>query len=158
MDALLGLAAVAQRQGRANEAERLQQAAIEADPKDAAAQAAQIANTATSDPALAESRLKGALASQPESPPLNFALGNLYSRQGRWPEAQQAYFNAVAGDGDNPDYLFNLAVSLDHIRQTGPAATYYRKALAAGEQRAPAFNKEQARKRLNDLQPPRSEP
>jgi len=158
VDALLGLAAVAQRQGRGGEAERLQQAAIEADPKDAAAQAAQIATLTPSDPALAESRLKGALASQPESPPLNFALGNLYSRQGRWSEAQQAYFNSVAGEGDNPDYLFNLAVSLDHIRQPGPAATYYRKALEAGEQRVPAFNKDQVRKRLNDLQPPRSEP
>ena len=158
VDALLGLAAVAQRQGRSEEAARLQQLASEADPKDGAAQAAQIGATAASDPSQAESRLKGALAAQPESAPLHFALGNLYARQGRWADAQQAYFNAVVSEGDNPDYLFNLAVSLDHIRQPGPAANYYRKALEAAGQRSPAFNREQARKRLNELQPPRSEP
>ena len=74
------------------------------------------------DPMANESRLKTLLASQPESGSLNFALGNLYSRQGRWSEAQQVYFNAVAADADNPDYLFNLAVSLDHLRQPRLAA------------------------------------
>jgi tetratricopeptide (TPR) repeat protein len=49
------------------------------------------------------------LAAQPDSPTLNFALGNLYAQQGRWNDAQQAYFRAFAGDGDNPDYQFNLA-------------------------------------------------
>ena len=152
VDALLALAAIAQRQGQTAEAERYQQRAYEADPKDAAAQAAVIGN-ASGDPLATESRLKTLLAAQPESGPLNFALGNLYSRQNRWPEAQQVYFNAVAAEGDNPDYLFNLAVSLDHLRQSKLAAQHYRLALEAAEARPAAFDRERVRRRLRDLQP-----
>jgi uncharacterized protein HemY len=62
----------------------------------------------------------------PIRPSLNFALGNLYAQQGRWNDAQQAYFRAYAGDGDNPDYpLFNLAVSLEQLRQPKLALQYY---------------------------------
>lgn len=152
VDALLGLAAVAQRQGRQADAERLQQLAYEADPKDSAAQAAVVAN-ATGDAVALESRLRNLLASQPESAPLNFALGNLLSRQNRWAEAQQAYFSAVAGDGDNPDFLFNLAVSLDHLRQPKLAAQHYRLALEAAERRPAAFDRIRVQKRLQELQP-----
>ena len=48
----------------------------------------------------------------------------------RWTEAQQAYFEAFRIDSANPDYLFNLAVSLDQLRQTRLALDYYRKAEA----------------------------
>ncbi|HRH15632.1 MAG TPA: tetratricopeptide repeat protein, partial [Azonexus sp.] len=109
VDALLALAAIAQRQGRSADADRYRQRAIDADPRDPAAQAASLGSSASGDQLANESRLKSLLAAQPESGPLNFALGNLYSRQSRWSEAQQVYFNAVAADADNPDYLFNLA-------------------------------------------------
>lgn len=153
VDALLALAAIAQRQGRSGDADRYQQRAIEADPRNPAAQAAVLGSSAGGDPQVNESRLKSLLAAQPESGPLNFALGNLYSRQGRWSEAQQVYFNAVAADGDNPDYLFNLAVSLDHLRQPKLAAQHYRLALEAAQRRPAAFDRERAKLRLNELQP-----
>ncbi len=153
VDALLALAAIAQRQGRCGDADRYQQRAIEADPRNPAAQAAVLGSSAGGDPQVNESRLKSLLAAQPESGPLNFALGNLYSRQGRWSEAQQVYFNAVAADGDNPDYLFNLAVSLDHLRQPKLAAQHYRLALEAAQRRPAAFDRERAKLRLNELQP-----
>jgi Tfp pilus assembly protein PilF len=38
---------------------------------------------------------------------------------------------AYARDPDNADYLFNVAVSLDHLRQNKLAAQYYRMALNA---------------------------
>src|SRR5574343_1644372 len=98
-DALRALAAIAQRQGRGDDAERLRQRALVANPSDPATQAATLSGAAAeADPQTAESRLKTLLSTQPESAPLNFALGNLYSRQSRWAEAQQAYFNAVAAD------------------------------------------------------------
>lgn len=154
VDALLGLAAIAQRQRRPADAERFHQLALAADPRDAAAQAAALSGAgAAADPQAVESRLKNLLAAQPESGPLNFALGNLYARQGRWAEAQPVYFNAVAADADNPDYLFNLAVSLDHLRQPRPAAQHYRLALEAAERRPGAFDREGVKKRLRDLQP-----
>ena len=153
VDALLALAAIAQRQGRSADAERYQQRAIEADPRNPAAQAAILGSSAGGDPQVNESRLKSLLAAQPESGPLNFALGNLYSRQSRWSEAQQVYFNAVAADADNPDYLFNLAISLDHLRQPKLAAQHYRLALEAAQRRPAAFDRERAKLRLNELQP-----
>ena len=153
VDALLALAAIAQRQGRSADADRYRQRAIDADPRDPAAQAASLGSSASGDQLANESRLKSLLAAQPESGPLNFALGNLYSRQSRWSEAQQVYFNAVAADADNPDYLFNLAVSLDHLRQPKLAAQHYRLALDASQRRPAAFDRERARLRLAELQP-----
>ena len=154
VDTLLGLAAIAQRQGRPGDAETFRQRAFEAAPHDPAAQAALINHSANSDPLVNESRLKTLLAAQPESAPLNFALGNLYARQKRWSEAQQAYFNAVTGDADNPDDLFNLAVSLDHLRQHKVAAQHYRLALEATRKRPAAFDQERVSQRLNALPQP----
>ncbi len=153
VDALLALAAIAQRQGRFADADRYRQRAIDADPRDPAAQAASLGSNASGDPLANESRLKTLLANQPESAPLNFALGNLYSRQNRWSEAQQVYFNAVAADADNPDYLFNLAVSLDHLRQPKLAAQHYRLALDAAQRRPAAFDRDRVKLRLAELQP-----
>jgi tetratricopeptide (TPR) repeat protein len=153
-DALLALAAIAHRQGRLADADGLRQRAFVANPSDPATQAAVLNNlSANADPTTAESRLKSLLSSQPESAPLNFALGNLYSRQSRWSEAQQVYFNAVAADGDNPDYLFNLAVSLDHLHQPRLAAQHYRLALEASAKRPAGFSRDNVQKRLGELQP-----
>lgn len=153
VDALLGLAAIAQRQGRSSDAERYQQRALVADPRDAGAQAAALGNNDNGNPTVTESRLKTLLSAQPESAQLNFALGNVYAKQMRWNEAQQVYFNAVAGDTSNPDYLFNLAVSLDQLRQPKLAAQHYRMALEAAESRPAAFDRERANKRLSQLAP-----
>lgn len=152
-DALIALGSIAQRQGHPADAERFFQRAMVANPADPAVQAAILnGSTASVDPQNTESRIKSLLAGQPESASLNFALGNLYARQGRWSEAQQSYFNAVAAEGDNPDYLFNLAVSLDHIRQNKLAAQHYRLALEAAEKRPAAFDSAALRKRLSQLQ------
>ena len=153
VDTLLALAAIAQSEGRPGDAERYRQRAVAANPADPAAQAAVLGAGTGGDPQAGESRLKLLLAAQPESAQLNFALGNLYARQGRWPEAQPVYFNAVAADGDNPDYLFNLAVSLDHLRQPKLAAQHYRLALDAAQRRPAAFDRERVRVRLGELQP-----
>ena len=153
VDALLALAAIAQRQGHTGDADRYLKRAIEADPSSPAAQAAAFGSNAGGDQQANESRLKSLLATQPESGPLNFALGNLHARQGRWSEAQQAYFNAVAADADNPDYLFNLAVSLDQLRQPKVAAQHYRLALEASQRHPAAFDRERVKLRLSELQP-----
>ncbi len=153
VDALLALGAIAQRQGQTADADRYQQRAFIADPRDAGAQAAALGGNSGSDPQATESRLKTLLAAQPESAQLNFALGNLYAKQARWSEAQQVYFNAVAGDTDNPDYLFNLAISLDQLRQPKLAAQHYRMALEAAERRPAAFERERISKRLSQIAP-----
>jgi tetratricopeptide (TPR) repeat protein len=151
-DALHGLAAISLREGRFEAAENLYLRILEADPKDNAAQAGLIGLRGQVDPIQSESRLKTLLASQPESPFLNFALGNLYAQQGRWNDAQQAYFRAYSADGENPDYQFNLAVSLDQLRQPKLALQYYQGALAAAAQRPAAFDRNQVAGRVSELQ------
>ena len=49
---------------------------------------------------------------------------NVFQRGVDNAEAQQAFFAAVAGEPDQPDYLFNLAVSLERLRQPGAAPHY----------------------------------
>lgn len=154
-DALHGLAAIALRQGNVGRAEEYWLKALEADPKDAVAQAALInaGGRGGADPQAQESRLKTLIAAQPEVAALHFALGNVLARQTRWTEAQQAYFRAFSIEPGHPDYAFNLAVSLDQLRQPRLAAQYYDKALAAAAQRPSGFDKAQAASRLRELQP-----
>ena len=152
-DALLGLATIAVRQGQADNATELYLRVLEADPKDVNAKAGLINLKGQSDPALAESRLKTLLASQPDSAALNFALGNLLASQTRWSDAQQAYFRAHTAEPENADYLFNLAVSLDHLHQNKLAAQHYQSALNAAETYSAAFDRNQVRNRLLELRP-----
>ncbi len=152
-DALHGAAAIALREGRGADAQSYYLRLLDADPQDAVAHAGLLGLNSQGDPVGGETRLKTLLAAQPDAPALHFALGNLHARQGRWNEAQQAYFNAVTGDGDNPDYLFNLAVSLDQLHQAKLAAQYYRQALTAAAARPAAFDQARVAGRLRDLQP-----
>jgi Tfp pilus assembly protein PilF len=150
-DALHGAAAVALRKDDRERAEFFYRKALGADPRDAVAQAALAGLRGQANPAATESRLKSLLAEQPEHPSLHFALGNIYATAERWSDAQQAFFNACAGDPGQPDYLFNLAVSLDHLRQDRLARTYYEKALAAARQHPAAFDPARATARLQEL-------
>ena len=152
-DVLHGLAAIAVRQGRAEQAEWLYRQITEADPHDTVAMSALINSRAQVDPLSAESRLKSLSAAQPELAAPHFSLGNLYARHGRWNDAQQAYFKAYSAEPDNPDILYNLAISLEHLRQNKLAAQYYGQAIAAAQSRPAGFDKAQAHARLNALQP-----
>lgn len=152
-DALLGLATIAARQGQNDLAQSYYLRALESDPNDATAQAALANARGQADPVLTESRLKSALSGHPESAALHCALGNLYARQSRWSEAQQAYFRAYTAAPDNADVIFNLAVSLDHLHQTKLAAQYYRMALDGAGARRASFDAQQVRQRIVDLQP-----
>lgn len=152
-DVMHGLAAIALRQGRPDQAEALYRQIAEADPQDTVAMAALINARGQVDPGVAESRLKSMAATQPELAAPHFALGNLYARHARWAEAQQAYFRAFSVEPDNPDILYNLAISLEHLRQTKLAAQYYSQAIAAAQSRPAGFDKAQAAARLATLQP-----
>lgn len=151
-DALHGLAAIAVRQGRHDQADLLYRRIVEADPQDTVAMSALINSRTQIDPGAAESRLKSLSAAQPELAAPQFALGNLYARNGRWNEAQQAYFRAYGAEQDNPDILYNLAISLEHLRQNKLAAQYYGLAIAAAQNRPAGFDRAQATARQQALQ------
>ena len=151
-DALLGLAAVEMRAQRYDLADRYYQRVLQADPRDPHAQAGMLAlRSQQLDPVQVESRVKSLLATDRESNVLYFTLGNQYAQQGRWAEAQQAYFKAFATDPDNPDFAFNLAVSIDQLRQPKLALEYYRRALVLAEKHSASFNLDGARTRVQQL-------
>lgn len=151
-DALLGLAAIDTRMQDFASAEARYTRVLELDPRDAYAQASLLALRGQADPVQTESRLKNLIAQQPDSTVLNFSLGNQYAAQRRWADAQQAYFAAMAGDPDNPDYAYNLAVSLDHLRQPKLALEYYLRALSLAGSRPVGFNTAQVEARVRELQ------
>lgn len=151
-DALLGLATIALRTGRTENAEALFQKVLESHPRDSYAQA-QLA-TLKSDPANSESRVKNLLSRESDpagAAALQFTLGSQLAAQGRWAEAQQAFFNAFAADPENPDYCYNLAVSLDQIHQSRPAREHYLRAIDLAARRKAAFDPARARARAEQL-------
>ena len=151
-DALLGLAALDVRAGRYESAEALYLRVLQVDPRDAQAQAALIAlRSGRSDPLATESRVKTLLAADPSAHALNFALGNQLAQQNRWAEAQQEYFKAYTAEPDNADFAYNLAVSLDHLRQPRQALDYYQRAIGLSEKRGASFDLTAARLRATEL-------
>jgi len=151
-DALLGLAAVEMRAQRYDLADSYYRRVLRADPRDPHAQAGMLAlRSEQLDPVQVESRVKTLIAADRDANVLYFTLGNQYAQQGRWAEAQQAYFKAFATDPENPDFAFNVAVSLDQLRQPKLALEYYRRALALAEKRSANFSPEAARTRVQQL-------
>jgi len=151
-DALLGLAALDVRAGRFESAEATYLRLLQADPRDAHAAAALIALRAGRGGTIsAESRVKTMLADSPGSHVLNFTLGNELAQQGRWAEAQQEYFKAFSAEPDNADFAYNLAISLDHLRQPKLALEYYQRAIALAKARGARFDIAAAQSRVAQL-------
>lgn len=153
IDALLGLGTLAARAGRMAEAQEQFRRVRQLDPKNAAAAAALAALPGAAAIGAGESQLKGMLAEQPGSAGLHFALALRFVAEDRWPDAQLEFFEAVRHAPRNPDFAYNLAVSLDRLGQAQPAASYYQRAidLASGSQQ---FDVEVAKARLASLRGP----
>ena len=127
-DAQLGLGAIALAENRLPEAHRYYAAILTETPNDPLASAAMFLIEGGHGTRATEAKLKLLLDRGIEAPYLHFALGNLYAREQRWGDAQQAFFAAFRGQPRNADYVFNLAVSLDQLGQRKAALDYYRQA------------------------------
>lgn len=149
-DALLGMATVAVRQNRGEQAAAYYLRLLELDPNDATAVAG-LVSARGGDASQSERRLKAILATNPDAGPVLFALGNLYAQQSRWPEAQQTYFRAYTAAPDNADYAYNLAIGLDRLNQGSLALTYYQRALALAQDKAAGFDRNALRQRMHEL-------
>ncbi len=151
LDAQLGLATVEARLGnRAAATERYRQA-LALDPGNAAALAGLAALADFSRPEALEMQLRADLAANPRSAALHATLGHLYASQRRWTQAQAAYFEGHRLDPGNPDILYNLAVSLDHLGQARLAADFYARALEASRGLATPFDRATIDRRLAEI-------
>ncbi|MEQ1767355.1 MAG: hypothetical protein ABL859_08000, partial [Methylotenera sp.] len=129
VDALLGMAAIAQRQSRDADTQGWYQKVLEIEPRNSIAQSAMASPRANTDLISTESRIKNMIAQQPDGANLHATLGNLYAEQNQWPSAQEAYFNASRLAPNNADYAFNLAISLDQMGKANLALKQYQRAL-----------------------------
>lgn len=157
-DAILGLAAIARKTGEPAQARTLYAKLLELDPRDALAQVGFMETMPASDPQDSEYTLKRLFAEHPDVAPLAFSLGNLYASQGRWNEAQQSYYDALLSAKANtsgsidPDYAFNLAVSLERVNQLPAAYNFYREALALAQNAQHEFDIRVLRERLDAIE------
>ncbi|HQN65114.1 MAG TPA: hypothetical protein PLR90_04675 [Methylophilus sp.] len=126
VDALLGLGAIAARQGRDADADGWYRKVLELEPRNQIAQAAIMGNQDTGQNS--ESRLKVMIEKSPNDADLHAKLGHFYADQNQWAAAQQAYFEANRLN-PNAENAFNLAVSLDQMGKSKLALPYYQRAL-----------------------------
>jgi tetratricopeptide (TPR) repeat protein len=151
-DALLGVAATAVQKGDYTSAMESYGKLLELDPNDDLALAGISGLKQNVQGAADETLLKQLLQKRPDSAQLHFALGNVYSAAADWPKAQSAYFDAHRNDSQNPDYAYNLAISLEHLRQPETALRYYELAINLSGARKPNFDLAQAAARVSALQ------
>ena len=152
LDATLGLATVEARSGRRDAAETLYRRALEIDPRNPTALAglAALMDAGRSEAAAAD--LEREASRQPGSAALHLMLGNLHASQGRWGQAQGAYFEAHRLEPGNVETLHNLAVSLDRLGQPRAAAGFYRRALEGARAQASQIDPAAVERRLAEIE------
>ena len=151
VDALLGMGAIAQRQGRVADANGWYGKVLEVEPRNNIAQAALIDSQPQGNELNNETHLKNMLAKQPDDANLHVALGNLYAEQNQWSAAQQAYFDAYRLHA-SADNAFNLAVSLDQMGKPKLALPYYQRALTLAQTGSNGIDKAALEARIAAIQ------
>ncbi|MEQ8288323.1 MAG: tetratricopeptide repeat protein [Gammaproteobacteria bacterium] len=150
-DAHLGLAAIAIKFNDLQEAFTHYKSILNVNPDDAMAMSALQSMNKNVDPVKAETAIKLLLQKEADNPYLYFNLGNIFARQQRWPEAQQAFFDAFRLDDSNAAYAMNLAVSLDYMEQYAAAIRYYKSALELALAGDASLDAGKIQQRINSL-------
>jgi len=149
-NALLARAAINIQNKRIAEAIRDYRRILFVNPKDSLAMSSMIA-VANYSPEQSETQLKLMIRDEPDSHYLNFTLGNIFGAQNRWQEAQKKYFTALENNPHDPNYAYNLAVSLEHIAKPQVAIAYYELALNNYTRGLATFSKDVVDARLEIL-------
>ena len=149
-NALLARAAISIQNNRIAEAIGDYRRILFTNPKDSLAMSSMIA-VANFSPEQSETQLKLLIREEPDSHYLNFTLGNIFGAQNRWQEAQRKYFAALQNNPDDPNYAYNLAVSLEHIAKPKVAIAYYELALNNYTRGLATFNRDVVDARLEML-------
>lgn len=151
-DALLGLGAIAVVEKDAVAAKKYYKALLKLDPSDPIAVAA-LTNLRSNNvsPQDSEKYLVAMLEKTPDAAQLNFELGNVYAQQDNWSAAQASYFKAWQKESDNPDYIFNLAVSMDQLGKQKQAVNFYKDSLLKAKNKQVSFSREVVEQRVTEL-------
>lgn len=152
-DAVLGAAAVAAQLGDERKALRLYQMRIERAPKDEYALAGILSlsavNSGNTD---IESELNQLLQEFPNAAHLHYVKGTIYARREQWQGAQNHFFEAWRLDYSRPDYVFNLAVAMDHLELYPQALEFYTQAYEMAKGYATNFSQTELQARIKSLQ------
>lgn len=150
-DIHLGLAAIAITKDDKESAYGHYLKLLNANSDDAFALSSLISLSKNSEPVKDESMIKTLIHKEGKVPYLYFALGNIYAKQDRWVDAQQAFFDAYSLDSKNPDYVLNLAISLDKMGQYSTALDFYNVAIELAKHSATKFNWSSVNERIQVL-------
>jgi tetratricopeptide (TPR) repeat protein len=150
-DAWLGLAVIAHASNQREPAMDAYKRVLRLEPQNATALAGLSSLITNAGEPQQESRLRDMLARSPQEADLNNALGLVLSGEKRWSEAQPLFFKAHSAAPQEPQFAYNLAVTLDQLRKSGLAAQYYETALGLAQGRASGFDEAGARTRLAAL-------
>ncbi len=150
-DALLGMAVISQSLNNEQQAKTYYQKLLNLNPKNSIAMSGLISMQQGLVRSASESRLKLLLSEEPDAAYLHAALGAQYVAESRWSEAQQAFLKAHHYDSNNPDYTYNLAITLDHLGQIQAAIKYYKQALFLSKQFSAGFKSSVIESRLLSL-------
>ncbi len=150
IDALHGMAAIYLQKNQLSLARQYYQQILTLYPKDILAFAQIQALTPKGSMLEKQTQITLLLKEQPQSAILFFTLGSLYAQQQQWEKAQQAFFSAWSLDNNNSDYIYNLAISLDHLQQYASASRFYQQLLLP-KMYNPAINKQQLQQRIQEL-------
>ena len=87
----------------------------------------------------------------PEDALIHTALGEHYASQNLWMKAQSSFFSAFELNPENPQYQYNLAVSLDNLGKSQLAAQYYESLLSHPNMSDTAISHAAVERRLTRL-------
>lgn len=130
VDALLGMGAIAEKQGRISDAMGWYQKVLAVEPRNPVALSAYYDGKL--EAGNKEQKLKTLIAQQPQNANAYVDLAHYYADQQQWALAQQSYFDAYRLNASAENAL-NLAISLDQMGKTQLALDYYKKALLSME-------------------------
>ncbi|MFT4712572.1 MAG: tetratricopeptide (TPR) repeat protein [Candidatus Azotimanducaceae bacterium] len=150
-DAILGAAAAAAAQNRMPEALKYYQQQLNLDPQDSYARAGILSLANSAGTQAVQRELDTLILTNPNSAHLHFLKGTNLAASKQWTAAQQSFFEAYFRDKGNPDYAFNLAISLDHLNQREQAIRFYNLALENNKNGSANFGIATANKRLTQL-------
>jgi Flp pilus assembly protein TadD len=149
-DALLGIAYAHHALGNTDQALSTLRRLVELYPRDSDGMSA-LYLIGGGDLVAEETRFKQLLDRSEYPAAVHYTLGVIHFEQRRFGEAERAFSRASSLSPTQPDYAYNLALTLDQLGRSREAARQYVVALNLANQTSAIFSRDLARARLKIL-------